>query len=1514
MKTSKHKIHTFWLLILFNLSAFNSLAQSPNTNSEKSPLSLVISSVSVSPVSPCYGGSNGSITVNASGGQLPYLYSNNNGATFQSSNVFSGLTADGYFVVVKDDFGAVASQYVEVSQPVRILITGQTHSNVSGCYGDTNGSITLTASGGTGTLSYIINNGTPISNTTGNFTNLGGGTYTVAVQDAAACSVSGAPVIVTQPALLELISQTANPVVGCYGDATGSIHITASGGTLPLRYSITGGAPYQTEGYFSGLSAGGPHQVFVIDNNGCSVTGNELYITQPDLLQITSESHTDVTTCNGGNNGTITITASGGTGIINYSADGGNSYLETGLFSDLIQGTYPVQVRDAASCLAIGSTITINQPSPVIITNVTTTDITGCFGDNNGNIIITASGGTGSMNYSITGGDSYQASNTFNALFAGGYQVTVQDANHCTTNGNFYILNQPSKVVATKASSTNVFECHDSADGTITVVAYGGIAPLSYWLNGINYGTYYLIENLAAGTYNVLVKDANGCSAVPPENVLTLTAPEPIVITEVTSSNPNCFGNTNGLIEITATGGTGTLYFSVDNGITFIDNNTVTGLSANIPYTVQVKDDHQCTVIGGTYTLTQPSEIIISQSFQDVSSCAGGNNGSIEISATGGVSPYFYSINGGATSSTSGIFTGLSAGNYWTWVKDTNNCTKIGSMITISDPEAFILSNVSHTNIQACNGANTGTITISHTGGTLPITYSIGNGIPDQIDNGNFINLPAGTYTPYIIDSNSCDDYGQITTITQPTVMEIAIDFSSPEVTCFNDEDGQIIFHGNGGQLPYSYSINGTNFYVTNSFSNLSPGSYFPTIRDAYNCSISAGEIIISEPTQVIIDSVRPTNITSCNGASDGSISIFAQGGTGILNYSVNMGDNYSTNSFFNNLQAGDYLIRVQDQRSCTAIFPETITLTEPSTVTLGTITSSDISCHGDANGEIHFTANGGIPPYTYSINNIDYFDNGGNFLNLSGGLYTIKAQDSNHCKSQTDQQVVNEPDSLYIFQINTEDENCVNSNDGLITVVMQGGTQPCTYSLDNIVFQPFNTFGNLAPGDYTVYAHDAHGCTSTSEPITISSQQSTALFTNDVSEGCPPLAVQFTKTSPGITYRWNFGDGQSVALASPLHIFENTSSVAVNYLVTSYAYSTTGCYDTARTVITVYPRPQINFTVTPEVLTYPDTIAHFENTSGSDLINFYWNFGDGTSSTASNPLTHNYPECGTYVISLAGYNGQCRDTSETEIYVNPRPLVSLFNINTLSGCTPVIVNFNNITLNDTYSEWTLGDGSISTSDSITKIYDTPGIYPINLHSYGDCGTEDSISTQIEVFASPKIAFRADPDSIMPPEQPIHCYNYSETGSDFFWNFGDGTFSHETEPLHYYSDVEGYFNITLTVTSANGCVDSLILSDSVYVMPIGFVKFPDAFTPNDDGLNDVFLPAAFKSVKKFNLKIYNAWGNLVFVSNSPNEGWDGKYNNKQADTGVYFWILKGNYENGKPFTGSGNLTLLLNKK
>ncbi len=307
------------------------------------------------------------------------------------------------------------------------------------CNGLANGSITITATGW-GTLSYSIDGGSTFPNTTGLFTGLGAGSYTIAIQDVNGI-MTGSTVIINDPAAISIVSESATDKSSC-GTDDGEITLVANGGTPPLSYSIDGGITFaNTTGLFTGLSAGN-YDIAIQDASGCPKTGSTLTINDISGIVITSEATTNATAC-GVNDGTIIIVASDTTGSsLSYSIDGGSTFPNTdGVFTGLSKGIYNVVVNNANLCEKIGSTLTISDPSTVSGTISATPDTSGTGVGTA--TISSVGGGSSPYTYSWSSGSS-----AFNAtgLTAGTYTVTVTDANGCTyvssiTVGAFNVTN-----------------------------------------------------------------------------------------------------------------------------------------------------------------------------------------------------------------------------------------------------------------------------------------------------------------------------------------------------------------------------------------------------------------------------------------------------------------------------------------------------------------------------------------------------------------------------------------------------------------------------------------------------------------------------------------------------------------------------------------------------------------------------------------------------------------------------------------------------------------------------------------------------------------------------------------------------------------------------------------------------------------------------------------------------------------------------------------------------------------
>ncbi|NOY36681.1 MAG: T9SS type B sorting domain-containing protein, partial [Chlorobi bacterium] len=628
-------------------------------------------------------------------------------------------------------------------------------------------------------------------------------------------------------------------------------------------------------GAFTGLSAGN-YDVAVRDNNGCIQYGSTLTLTEPAAITITGTSSTDIT-CNGANDGTITVTASGGTGVLQYTLNPVGTINTTGNFTNLAANTYTVEVTDANNCGPVTTTnITINEPPAISITGTSSSDIT-CNGANDGTITVTASGGTGALQYTLNPGGTTNGTGNFTNLAANTYTVDVTDANGCgpVSTGNITI-NEPTVISIDSETKTDV-TCNGGNDGTITIAASGGSPPYRYSVDGgvtfvINGGVF---TGLTAGIYNVAVADNNGCTQT--GSTLTVSEPTAVSIDAESKTDVACNGGNDGAITISVSGGTPPYRFSIDGGITFVNNGGLfTGLVAG-SYDIAVRDNSGCIQNGSTLTIIEPAAISIDSETKTDISCNGLTDGTITITTSGGTPPYEYSVDGGTTyTGNGGLFTGLASGNYDIAVRDTNGCTQNGSTLTITEPPVLLVDSVSHDNV-LCFGDNTGTISIYASGGTGAIEYSVNGGISFAQNGGAFTGLIANNYNTRVRDINGCFTDGPVVTITEPSAISATID--TIKASCSrNTFDGEIILTATGGTSPFSYSIDGgTTFTDSGHFVNLEGGIYSIVVSDSNQCRWT-GSTELEGKLVVIAEAGADTAV--CPGES---IQLNGSGGTTFL-------------------------------------------------------------------------------------------------------------------------------------------------------------------------------------------------------------------------------------------------------------------------------------------------------------------------------------------------------------------------------------------------------------------------------------------------------------------------------------------------------------------------------------------------------------------------------------------------------------------------------------------------------
>ncbi|MBK7690029.1 MAG: SprB repeat-containing protein [Bacteroidetes bacterium] len=937
------------------------------------------------------------------------------------------------------------------------------------CAGNTNASITATGVVLYGPASFLLQPGmiTQLGSPT-TFTNLGAGIYTVTVSSGAGCTNSASISIVAPPSMTW---QSVTPTnIPCWAANIGQIQAIAQGGVPTISYQILPGGVVNNTGNFINLGVG-VYTIMATDANGCSVS-TVVSIQQPNGPTFTSITSTNPNCSN--QNGAINVVGNG-VGIITYFLNPGNITNNTGVFSPLAAGTYTIQIVDASLCTAT-TVVSLVQPPTLSVTAAVGNNIP-CYGGNT-SITVTVSGGTPAFQYSINGGPA-QASNIFNSIIAGVYTISVTDANGCS-GSSIITVSQPAILDWQSVTATNI-PCGGGNVGVISAVAQGGVPTISYQIfPGLMVNNIGTFSNLAAGSYNIIATDANGCTAI---TSVTIAQPAGPTFTNISVVDPTC-NNQNGSIIATATGINGPITYTLNPGNISNITGTFSPLSAGV-YTIQIVDASLCTATT-VVTLTLPPALTVNANYSPIP-CNGGNS-DITVTVSGGTPTFNYSINGGP-SQPSNIFNGVLAGVYTLSVTDANGC--VGSTsITLTEPSSVQVQSVTLLN-PSCVPGNDGSITIVATGGTPAYQYSIGGA--NQASNV-FLNVAAGNYTITATDINGCS-VTSVVSIAAPNSPFIT-SLLATDVLCNGGTDGTITATASGGLGALNYNLQpGNQNNANGQFTNLGAGVYTITVGDANGCTVS-NTIAIVEPSLLNWTVNIITNV-NCNGGNDGDITIGAAGGTGIITYTLQPNNITNNTGLFPNLIAGVYTMTSSDINGCTLV--TTLQVTQGALLSWSTAVATNVTCNGGADGSITTSTTGGNAPINYNLQPGNQNNAIGTFTNLAAGVYTVLATDANGCSISTTL-TITEPPILQITNVTTTAPSCVPGNDGSITIVATGGTPAYQYSIGG-ANQASNVFLNVAAGNYTITATDINGCSATSV-VSIAAPNSpfiTSLLATDV-------------------------------------------------------------------------------------------------------------------------------------------------------------------------------------------------------------------------------------------------------------------------------------------------------------------------------------------------------------------------------------------------------------------------------
>ncbi len=1396
-----------------------------NTATIAEPAALVLSA-NVTAIL-CNGASTGAIDLSVSGGTLAYSFAWSNGAVTED---LSGLSAGTYTVTVTDGNGCTATASYTITQPTALSVVLSSKTDVT-CNGFANGAINVNIYGGTTLYSYAWSNGA----TTEDLTGLGAGTYDLTVTDANGCTATFSATITEPAALTTSVSATD---VTCHGASNGSVDLTVSGGTTPYNFFWSNGAASED---LSNVS-GGTYSVVVSDANGCTAT-NSVVVGEPAAIAL-STTVTNIL-CNGAATGAIDLNVSGGTGAYSYAWSNGAL---TEDLSSLAAGTYTVTVTDGNGCTATASA-TVTQPAALVVVEAGHADVS-CNGGNNGSIDINVFGGTPLYTYIWSNG---ATSEDLNGLTVGTYDVTVTDANACTAILSVTI-NQPT-AITTSITKTDV-TCPGAANGAADLTVSGGVGPYTYlWSNG---ATTEDLSGVTGGTYTVIVTDANSCTAA---NSVVINEGLPLVITGVVT-DVLCNGSLTGAIDITVTGGNQPYGYNWSNAATTED---LTAIAAG-SYSVTVSDVNGCSATS-SFSVTQPAAIVMNASVLNVT-CAGGNNGSVDITVNGGVFPYSFLWSNGSTNED--VY-GLSGGSYAVTVTDVNGCTLTQSF-NVTEPSAIITSVVG-TNV-SCNGAADGAADLTVSGGTQPYTFLWSNFNGSEDVSG----LAGGLYYVIVTDANGCDKRDSVL-ISEPA--PLALSTSITNISCYNANDGAIDLTVTGGTTPYSYAW--SNGATTEDLNNLQNGVYAVTVTDAHACSASTSVVIIN-PSVITANFVVHDPL--CFGDLNGSIDLIPSGGTPSYAYNWSNG---ATSEDISGIGAGTYIVTITDSKGCSRI--DSATTVEPDPlVTSGFI--KNVTCAGLKDGFLDITAYGGTLPYSFEWNTLQSTEDIGN---LSGGNYNVTVTDFNGCQVAS-LYVVTEPTPLTLSIVATN-ITCFGAKDGHVAVVPAGGTTPYHYLWNT--FDTDSAVYGVGPGKYTVQLTDSNGCfTYDSVQLTEPTQiVITGTGTDALCFGASTAAIDITVTggNPAYTYLWN-----NAATTEDL-----TGITAGTYTVT--VTDQTSCQ--ASKSFTVGQGSEI----LAAIATY-NPICHGGSTGGvtasvsggAGPYSYAWSTTPTETGISVSGLS-----AGVYSLTVTDNKG-C-STVVTDSLVDPSALVVTA---TATGSKCFNTATGQVTLSTTGGKgpynYTL-NGIVQTDTTFSGL--APGNYAILVTDVNGCQGNAQFTV-----ASPSqlsVDLTTTQQTILTGMQTQLVTATTSTSAilNYFWNPDSvivfDNCPDQTNCPNPLAAPKTTTTIMVTVMNADSCFASDTLTITVLNEPAKFI--PTAFTPNGDGLNDTW-EFDILGASKLEVNVFNRWGERVYSNaNQQNgfhgTGWDGTKDGKYCPDDTYVYKIVVTYFDGveKEVTGTVNI-------
>jgi gliding motility-associated-like protein len=867
------------------------------------------------------------------------------------------------------------------------------------------------------------------------------------------------------------------------------------------------------------------------------------------------------------------------------------------------------------------------------------------------------------------------------------------------------------------------------------------------------------------------------------------------------------------------------------------------------------------------------------------------NNGGFVATATGGTAPYAFISNTARETNSSGIFGDLAAGTYDLTVRDSKGKQTTVSVV-LTSPGTFPYFTSAVVNATGCN-TNNGQVTLTPAGGTPPYQYSINDGASFQPSNV-FGNLAPGSYSILIEDANGCItapwsaigvsyanfqlwSHAKFINVGDPTCSLVIS--ATPSAPACGNTNSISVTNTTGGTAPYLYSIDGGVFgpLAGGGFSGLPPGEHTVTVKDATG--------LIASYTYTFPDDcpISTSQTSSQCGTNTGTLTVTQASGIPPLSYSID-GTNYQAGATFNNLAAGTYTIIVKDAHGVITYGSGNV-----AQVCFAALATSAASQCNMSTGSI--TANGvnGFPPYSYTIDGTN-FNTTGLFPNLKGGYYTVTITDSH---GQTAKKVIAVADQCINLATNTETATCGNAN-GTLSVTASNGTSPYQYSLSaGNFYQASDVFTGLAGGNYTVTVKDANGNLATIA-ATIGDIQGPQISTIPTAATClnNDGAVEITTTGGTSPFQVSLDGGANVAgQINWTGLDSGTHSIAIT--------DNNGCQTSATVLVPL--KDTLAMTAGSLPPTCQGLGVRLPITSNG--AGFAWTPADGlSSSSVADPVA--LPSA-TTTYTVTATLGVCSQDTNVTVTVLPAPVAT-------AGASDTICPGKSVQLQGSGGigyQWSPGT-YLNDSTSADPTAEQPAStvsYHLTVTGANGCSSVNPAVTTVVVSGPPKV-FAGD-DTAVVIGQPLQLNAVDVDGSGFtsyLWSPAEGL--SDPDIANPTTVVRADVTYTVVATTASGCsaTGTIVVGAATTV---GIIV-PNAFTPNNDGHNDILRVLGFgiQSLKYF--RVYNRWGQLVFASSRTDVGWNGSFGGQQAPAGAYVWMAAGVDYQGRPLEGKGTVILI----